>query len=97
MASWVDSLGRLTGEEVYNLTSELSKALVSSSAAMHGRQVGWKRRKAIAETQLETAEILHDVIAQAARITIPMIEAQGIVWRARYARGHPVRMVPADT
>lgn len=96
MTAWHDTLGKLTGEEIFTLTCKLTEGILSSSAAMHGRKVGWRKRQAICEMQEDLASLQLDVIAQAARITIPLLEAQGIVWRARYARGHIVRVVPQD-
>lgn len=94
MTAWYDTLGKLTGEELYNLAGQLVKEMIAAYAVVNGTKVHWRKRQAIAETVAELSELHHDVIAQAARITVPMIEAQGIVMRARFARGHPVRVFP---
>lgn len=92
MTAFLDELAELTGEEIFNLVTELDRgwtAYTEQGAKYAGRDI---LPAGFTGAMLELHEVKADVLAQIARITVPMREAQGIIWRAVYARNHPVRV-----
>lgn len=87
---WLDTLGELTGEQLYHLDrllAEMRELAVLATAAEHA-----SHELFISQAQLlgELTQLHDDVAIQQARITVPVRQAQGIVWRAVFARNHPV-------
>jgi hypothetical protein len=87
-----DDLAELTGEELYNLINELGRATtraveVATTPAERDRVQG-----NLAAMWCDLLEVELIARAQIARITVPIREAVQIIYRAKYARNHPVRV-----
>lgn len=91
-ASLMDDLAALTGEELYNLAGEL----IANERDCHAALLAPGCQGAVYQSAFALFEdavaIRADVLAQLVRIPVPMREAAAIIWRARFARGHPVRV-----
>lgn len=87
-----DELAELTGEELYYLLTALIEAegisgTVLGKAVREGADIAGPL--GLMEWMTE-ARI--DALSQLGRITVPIREAQQIIYRAVYARNHPVRV-----
>ncbi len=86
------ALAELDGEQIYNLVTELDKGITAARCELLcGRHRG-ENEQPISDLLIELLEIKLDALAQIARITVPISEAAKIIYRARYARNHPVRV-----
>ena len=94
MAEIVDDLAGLTGEELYYLFRQLDKWLAGIEAAGRKIRRNDRRLQPLNRAWADINDMRDAVLLQLARITVPMREAQQIIYRARFARGHPVRMNP---
>lgn len=91
---WLDTLGHLTGEETYQLVAHFDHWEALVSQAGHRPLMAADHLQALNRMMLELIELRCDVQIQIARITVPLAEAQAIIYRAVYARNRPVRVVP---
>lgn len=87
-----EALAELTGEELFNLLGHLIDAEQAATLAAHSAP---ERHADIGQAiglmdWLTDARI--DALSQLGRITVPIREAQAIIWRAVYSRNHPVRV-----
>lgn len=91
-ASLLDDLSALTGEEVFTLVGRLDAWIKDAEKAAREAHLYAANRGPLVEQVCELRSIRADVLAQIARITVPIREAQGIIWRARHVRHHPVKV-----
>jgi hypothetical protein len=88
----MDDLAALNGEELYHLLVKLDSCESKIVNAGQSKRLSQDGIQALNRWMIELLEIKYDALAQIARITVPFREAQGIIWRAVYARNHPVRV-----
>lgn len=87
-----EALAELTGEELYHLITALVEAEgVSGTALGKAIREGADLGPPLGLFEWMT-EARIDALSQLGRITVPIREAQAIIWRAVYARNHPVRV-----
>lgn len=91
---FADDLAILTGEQLMNLLNHLDTALTVCRRRMRDRTLGDRRRDDAADLVYELEPVREDAMLNLARIQVPMIEAQGIIWRAVFARRRPFRVNP---
>ena len=91
---FVDDLAVLTGEQLMNLLNHLHTALGVCERRKNDRTLGPRRRDDAADLIYELEPVREDAMLNIARIQVPMIEAQGIIWRAVFARRRPFRVNP---
>lgn len=89
-------LGELTGEELYNLINALHRWHVRGIEAAFTLIARHQNCGDVVVTLCDTYETLQDATMQIARITVPVKQAQAIVYRQVYGRGRPVPMTPED-
>lgn len=94
MEDWLQVLGQLTGEDIYHLTRKLDSCMSKLQSAGTVPYDAAEFDEPYKSMYGETEQIRTAVLMQVARITVPIIEAQNIIYRARFARGHPIRMNP---
>lgn len=87
---WHDQLSELNGEQLYNLAAEMANARERAACAMALAEIDDERQPGLLGLYGELCEVFHDVGIQQARITVPLRQAQAIIWRAVFARNHPV-------
>jgi hypothetical protein len=91
-ASLQDDLSVLTGEHLYHLVIELDHAKSQVMDALTNPEPSRIPNGSLALLFEDIADAQLVALAQIARITIPVREAAALIWRARYARHHPVRV-----
>lgn len=91
---FADDLAVLTGEQLMNLLNHLHTALQVADRRRHDKTLGPRRRDDAADLAYELEPVREDAMLNLARIQVPMIEAQGIIWRAVFARRRPFRVNP---
>lgn len=91
---FADDLAVLTGEQLMNLLNHLNTALAVADCRRHDKTLGNRRREDAADLAYEIEPVREDAMLNLARIQVPMIEAQGIIWRAVFARRRPFRVNP---
>ena len=91
---FADDLAVLTGEQLMNLLNHLNTALQVCDRRQHDQRLGPRRRNQAADLAYEIEPLREDAMLNIARIQVPMIEAQGIIWRAVFARRRPFRVNP---
>ncbi len=91
---FADDLAVLTGEQLMNLLNHLNTAIEVAQRRKCDRTLNGKRRDDAADLEYEIAPVREDAMLNLARIQVPMIEAQGIIWRAVFARRRPFRVNP---
>lgn len=91
---FVDDLAVITGEELMNLLNHLNTALEVAQRRRHDYTLNPRRREDAADLEYEIAPVREDALLNIARIQVPMIEAQGIIWRAVFSRRRPFRVNP---
>lgn len=91
---FVDDLAVLTGEQLMNLLNHLHAARDVCTGRQRDHTLNARRRDDAADLVYEVEPIIEDAMLNIARIQVPMIEAQGIIWRAVFARRRPFRVNP---
>jgi hypothetical protein len=91
---FADDLAVLTGEQLMNLLNHLHTALQVADRRHFDKTLTPRRRQDAADLIYELEPVREDAMLNLARIQIPMIEAQGIIWRAVFARRRPFRVNP---
>lgn len=91
---FVDDLAVLTGEQLMNLLNHLDLALTVCRNRSHNRSLPDRKREDADDLIYEIEPVREDAMLNLARIQVPMIEAQGIIWRAVFARRRPFRVNP---
>ena len=91
---FVDDLAVLTGEQLMNLVNHLHLARDVCTRRRLDRTLNGARRDDAADLVYEIEPVIEDAMLNLARIQVPMIEAQGIIWRAVFARRRPFRVNP---
>lgn len=91
---FVDDLAVLTGEQLMNLLNHLHTSRDVCTRRQLDRSLNDRRRDDAADLVYEVEPIIEDAMLNIARIQVPMIEAQGIIWRAVFARRRPFRVNP---
>lgn len=91
---FADDLAVLTGEQLMNLLNHLNTALAHVAARRLDRSLCEAHRTDAADLAYEIEPVREDAMLNIARIQVPMIEAQGIIWRAVFARRRPFRVNP---
>jgi hypothetical protein len=91
---FADDLAVLTGEQLMNLLNHLNTALQTADRRQRDKSLTPSRRADAAELAYEIEPVREDAMLNLARIQVPMIEAQGIIWRAVFARRRPFRVNP---
>lgn len=91
---FVDDLAVITGEELMNLLNHLHAALRTATVNSVNFQTSLAKRNDARDLAYEIEPVLEDAMLQVARIRVPMIEAQNIIWRAVFARRRPFRVNP---
>lgn len=86
----ISDLGELTGEEIVNLLSQLDQIGAAISAAPRARHLNPADERSLHQFGMEVIDVRADVLIQIARIRVPLIEAQNIIQRAVFRRGHVV-------
>ena len=92
MPALTEDLADLTGEEIYNLVAHMDSQIDRVCAAPRKRPVSEDDTQALNRLVIDLIEIRQAAMMQVCRISVSFKEAQGIIWRAVYARGHPVRV-----
>lgn len=77
-----------------NLLNHLDAALTVNRRRLHDKTLGKRRRDDASDMVYEIEPVREDAMLNIARIQVPMIEAQGIIWRAVFARRRPFRVNP---
>lgn len=90
----VDDLSVITGEELMNLLNHLQTALDLCHVHYNDRGLRLRHRREMLDLIYEIEPVREDALLQIARIQVPMIEAQRIIWRAVFARRRPFRVNP---
>lgn len=91
---FADDLAVLTGEQLMNLLNHLHTALQLADRRQLDKTLPPRRREDAADLIYEIEPVREDAMLNLARIQVPMIEAQAIIWRAVYARRRPFRVNP---
>lgn len=91
---FADDLAVITGEQLMNLLNHLDTALTECRRRMGDKTLGPRRRDDAADLIYEIEPVREDAMLNIARIQVPIIEAQGIIWRAVFARRRPFRVNP---
>lgn len=91
---FVDDLAVITGEELMNLLNHLNMALAQAAARRLDRSLSDADHRDAADLAYEIEPIRKDALLNIARIQVPMIEAQQIIWRAVFSRRRPFRVNP---
>ena len=91
---FVDDLAVLTGEQLMNLLNHLHIARDVAMRRKGDKTIGPMWRARAADILYEVDPLIEDCMLNLARIQVPMIEAQGIIWRAVFARRRPFRVNP---
>jgi hypothetical protein len=91
---FADDLAVLTGEQLMNLLNHLHTALQLVDRRKRDNTLTPRRREDAADLAYELEPVREDAMLNLARIQVPMIEAQGIIWRAVFARRRPFRVNP---
>lgn len=92
---FTDDIAVITGEQLMNLLNHLNTAIEVCQARKHDRTLTTWRRDDAADLEYEIAPLREDAMLNIARIQVPMIEAQAIIWRAVFARRRPFRVNPS--
>lgn len=92
MTALQESLADLNGDELYELVNVLTNALVDAAAQFTSTSENGTESRQAAELLAELRDTFTTVAIQMARITVPIREAQGVIWRAVYSRNHPVKV-----
>ena len=90
----VDDLSVVTGEELMNLLNHFQKALDVCHVHYNDRRMRLRHRADMLDLIYEIEPLREDAMLNIARIQVPMIEAQRIIWRAVFARRRPFRVNP---
>lgn len=77
-----------------NLLNHLNTAIEVAQRRKCDRTLPAAKRDDAADLEYEIAPVREDALLNIARIQVPMIEAQGIIWRAVFARRRPFRVNP---
>lgn len=91
---FMDDLAVLTGEQLMNLLNHLHTARDVCVRRKLDYTLNNRRRDDAADLVYEVEPLIEDAMLNIARIQVPMIEAQGIIWRAVFARRRPFRVNP---
>lgn len=91
---FVDDLAVLTGEQLMNLLNHLHTARDVGTRRMRDSSLTDRHRDDAADLVYEVDPLIEDAMLNIARIQVPMIEAQAIIWRAVFARRRPFRVNP---
>lgn len=91
---FADDLAVLTGEQLMNLLNHLDTALTLCRYRLNANISPSRHRDDAADLIYEIEPVREDAMLNLARIQVPMIEAQGIIWRAVFARRRPFRVNP---
>lgn len=85
-------LGQLTGEEIYHLVNMLDRHQVRCVEIATQQLAAGQVDEGITGLVLDLIELRQDTLMQVARITLPLLEAQAIIYRVRYLRQGAVPM-----
>jgi len=91
---FVDDLAVLTGEQLMNLLNHLHTARDIAITRHLNRSLPARKREDAGDLADEVEPLIEDAMLNLARIRVPMIEAQQIIWRAVFARRRPFRVNP---
>lgn len=89
-----DTLGQLTGEQIMHLIKHLDIAMGVCQFRIHNGAVTEPQLSDLADVYEDLAELHQDAMLNIARIQVPMVEAQAIIWRTVFARRRPFRVNP---
>ena len=91
---FVDDLAVITGEELMNLLNHLDMARSHVAARRLDKSLSEAHHTDAKDLAYELELVREDAMLNIARIRVPMIEAQHIIWRAVFARRRPFRVNP---
>lgn len=91
---FADDLAVLTGEQLMNLLNHLHTAISLADIRYRDKSLSHRQREDAGDITYELEPVREDAMLNLARIQVPMIEAQGIIWRAVFARRRPFRVNP---
>lgn len=92
MSALAAELDILAGEELYALVNQLIAAEIRCEQVLCDPATRGPIRQAVEDMEAELMAARVDALMQIARITVPIREAVKIIYRARFARTHPVRV-----